>query len=242
MVYKRSKKSYSSRRKSSYRRPKTTLRSLQKQVKTLQKKTKTITERDQYAIVEGIDVVGNYVARNLCNYSGWDKVWTSTGTAVDNVRSSMYHRRILIDNNVTLDNINNEEGEIRFTYFIVSRRDTASTATDTVNSLSLTDAVDYAFVNGMAMMNLKKWKVHYVKRFTLTGGDGADMQADQCKIRFQCYIKPNVRVTNPDGNWKALTNSPDPSDTFYALLFSDNSSVDLENPRWTMSVLHSIDH
>lgn len=220
----------------------TSLQSLAKQVKTLQKKTKLITERDQYVTVDAMDTVSPYVVRNLCNYNAWTKLWTSTGTGIQGIRSSMYHRYLTIDNLVTLDNTNNEEGTINFTYFIVSRRDTAGTATDTGTALSLTADVDYSNYNGRTFMNLKKYKVHFCKRFTLTGGDGADMQADNCQRRFTAHVKVGKKIVNPDGHWQTLSNSPDPSDTYYALLFNDNFIGDLEEPRWSFSCLHSIDN
>lgn len=223
-------------------RKRSTIASLQKAVRTLQKKTQQVTENDIFEITEAIDNVSPYSARNLCNYSGWNKLWPSTATALEAVRSKMYHKSFTIDNMITLDNVNNEEGLINFTYFIVSRKDTAGTATDTVNALSLTSGVDYNTVDGKAFLNLKKWKIHFMRRFSLTGGDGADMQADLSQKRIVAKIRVGKKVENPDGGWRTMTNSPDPSDTYYALLFSNNSSADLENPRWTFNCIHSVNH
>lgn len=220
---------------------KSTVSRLARDIAVLKKKTATVTSRDQYWTYEGIDVASPYVVKNLCNYSSWSKLWPSTGTDIATVRNEMYHRYIMLDNNVTLDNANNEEGEIQFTYMIISRKDAAGSATDTGNSLSLTDGVDYALAQGKAYMNLKKWKVHFVKRFTLTGGDGSDLQPGASLRRFSCRIKVGAKIVNPDGSWTSLSNSPDPSDTYYAVLFNDNSSADLENPRWTAGVYHSVD-
>lgn len=228
--------------KRTYKKKTLTVSTLARQVRALQKKTAQVTERDTYQLNEAIDVGSTYVVRNLCNYDAWNKLWPSTTGSISDVRSSMYHRYFTLDNIISLDNTNNEEGEVNFTYFIVSRKDESGSASDTTNNLGLGSSVDYTGTAGLVYMNPKKWKIHYVKRFTLTGGDGADMQADRAMIRFRSYIKVGKKVTNPDGSWKALTNSPDPSDTYYAILFNDNSTADLENPRWKFNAIHVIDN
>lgn len=220
--------------------------SLKRQVNQLQKKTAIVMEKDVYQIAEAIDCGQPYVLRNLCNYSDWQRMWPSTSSAASAIRSKMYHRYISLDNLVTLDNTNNEEGTVNFTYMIVSRKDAAGSATDSTNALTLTSGVDYIVgggdAAGIAYMNLKKWKVHYVKRFTLTGGDLTDLQADQMQKRFKAYIKVKATVENPDGSWNTLTNSPDPSDTYYAILFNNNGTGDLESPRWSFNAIHGITH
>lgn len=226
--------------------PSKAIMSLTRQVKSLQKKTAVVMEKDVYQIAEAIDCGQPYVVRNLCNYVDWQKMWASTSSSASAIRSRMIHRYFTLDNLVTLDNTNNEEGTVNFTYFIVSRKDSAGSATDSTNALTLTSGVDYIVgggdAAGIAYMNLKKWKVHYVKRFTLTGGDLTDIQADQMQKRFRCYVKVNKTVENPDGSWNTLTNSPDPSDTYYAILFNNNGTVDLENPRWSFNAIHGITH
>lgn len=225
-------------------KPKNSLAALAKQVRTLQKKTALVTENDTFYVPDELDVVSPYVCANLCNYSNWTKMWPSAGSAIQSTRSQMFHKSFAIDNLVTLDNINNEEGTIGFTYFIISRRDEAGTATDLVNSLTLTNNVDYRSLNGMAFMNLKKFKVHYCKRFTLTQMDiaGDGQESSNAQRRFTAKIKVGKKVRAPDGHWSSLTNSPDPSDTYYAVLFNDNSTADLENPRWTFNCLHQINN
>lgn len=229
------------KKRMSRKRTGTTIKSLAKAVRTLQAKTATVTERIQYGDEENIDCAQPYVIANLCNYNTWFKLWPSTGTDIAQSRNSMYHRYFSIDNNITLDNIQDEEGEVMFTYFIVSRRDTAGTATDNTNNLTLSQNVDYAQHSGKSFMNLKKWKVHYVKRFTLSGGDGAELQSDHAFKRFKATIKVNAKVTNPDGQWQALSNSPDPSDTYYAVVFNDNVTLDGEAPKWSYFCIHSVD-
>lgn len=244
MAYKRMRKiapkKIATKRRSAY-----SMKSLARQVQLLQKKTKLVTENDTYVDNLGTDVVSPYVVHNLCNYSAWFKAWPSTSTAISAVRNTMYHKSITLDNLVTLDNINNEEGTVNFTYFVISRRDEAGTATDMAAApLTLTANVDYVNPGsyGFVYMNLKKWRVHAVRRFTLTQMDAPDTDAGNAQRRFSLKIKVGKKISNPDASWKVLENSPDSSDTYYAVLFNDNSTADLENPRWSLSAIHSINN
>lgn len=241
MVYKRSMKKRTFRKRPVRKSKTTTLATLQKQVRLLQKKTKLVTQDVSYRVNEAIDVVSPYVVRNLTNYSSWAELFPSGLSTVE--KNEAYIKHIHIDNLITLDNVNNEEGTINFTYMVISRKDEAGTATDTVNSLSLTNNIDYSLVAGKSYMNLRKWKVHYVKRFTLTQMDAdssTQVDASQCQRRFAHKIKIGKKVVNPDGFWKSLENSPDPSDTYYAILFNDNSAADLESPRWDFNSIASV--
>lgn len=222
--------------------PKKAIMSLSKQVKSLKKQISPSMENETYWNSHVTDVAEPYVAYNLCNYSSWTRAWPTTLAGVDRSRGQMYHKFFSLDNLVTLDNINNEEGTINFTYFVMSRRDEASTATDTGATLSLSAGVDYVQGpgNGMVYLNLRKWKVHYCKRFTLTQMDIDGADASSCQKRFYTKIRVGKMIKAPDSSWKSLDNSPDPSDTYYAVLFNDNSTVDLENPLWKMTVVHSV--
>lgn len=217
----------------------TTVATLARQVKLLQKKTALVTQDETFRINEAIDVVSPYVVRNITNYTGWASLFPSGFTTEKN---EAYIKNFYIDNLITLDNINNEEGTINFTYMVISRKDEAGTATDTVNSLLLTNNVDHSIVAGKAYMNLRKFKVHYVKRFTLTQMDTEATDAGLAQIRFSHKIRVGKKVVNPDGWWKSLENSPDPSDSYYVVLFNDNSAADLESPRWDFQCIANVNH
>lgn len=222
--------------------PQKAIMSLARQVKSLQKKTKVITENDTYYVSTATDVAAPFAAWNLSNYTTWVKAWATATNTAGNLRSAMYHKSFYIDNLVTLDNINNEEGTVNFTYMIISRRDVAGTATDTYASLSLTANDDYltGSTNGFVYMNLKKWKVHAVRRFTLTQMDIDGADSSVCQKRFNIKVKVGKKIEAGDANWKTLENSPDPSDTYYAVLFNDNLSTDLESPRWSFTCMHNV--
>lgn len=234
------------RRKVYGRRPRVrpaaaTVDSLAREVRLLKKKTRLVTQREQYRSSDATDVIAPYAALHLTDYTAWARLWPTTTQVPATVKSQMFHRYTIIDNLITLDNINNEEGLINFTYFVFSTRDAAGTLPTSLGVPSLTNNVDYSLVQGQAYLNLSKYKIHYMKRFTLTGGDGADMQADRSQIRFTARIKPMCKVVAVDQSWNALSGSPDPSDNLYHVLFNDNSSTDLENPRWQWTALHSVD-
>lgn len=225
----------------SARKPDTSLATLKKDIAVLKKKTQLVMTREQFRTSDETDVINPYAALILTNYSSWARLWPSTSTVPGTVKADMFHRYTIIDNHITLDNINNEEGEVVFTYFVFSTKDAGGVLPTSVGVPSLTNNVDYSLVQGQAYLNLNKFKILYMKRFTLTGGDGTDMQADRSSIRFSAKIKVMSKVTSVDGSWNNLAESPDPSDNIYHVLFNDNSSADLENPRWRWSALHSVD-
>lgn len=225
----------------SARKPATTLATLKKDIAVLKKKTALVMTREQFRTSDETDVIAPYASLILTNYSSWARLWPSTSTVPATVKPDMFHRYTIIDNHVTHDAINNEEQEVVYTYFIFKCRDAGGVLPTSLGVPSLTNNVDYSLVQGQAYLNLNKYKILYMKRFTLTGGDGADMQADRSSIRFSAKIKVMNKVSNTDGSWNQLTESPDPSDNIYHVLFNDNSSTDLENPRWRWSALHSVD-
>lgn len=207
-----------------------TVASLARQVKALKRESQIALEFQQYANGGATDLTTDPAVINLNNFTSWTHLWPTVNTATHNTRSKMYWLGFKFDFNVTLDNINNEEGEIQFTAFIVSTKDAAGS---TLITTPLTNNVDYTMTGGMAMMNPKKFKVHWQRRFTLTGGDGPDMQADRCLYRSGGYIKVRKMIEATDDDWRGLSNSPDPSDNYYFIVLSNNDSADLENPRLT---------
>lgn len=214
-----------------------TVAALARQVKALKRESQIALEYQQYANGGATDLTTDPAVINLNNFTAWTHLWPTVNTATHNTRSKMQWLGFKFDFNVTLDNINNEEGEIQFTAFIVSTKDAAGS---TLITTPLVNNADYTMTGGLAMLNPKKFKIHWQRRFTLTGGDGADMQADRCLYRSGGYIRVQKMIEATDDDWRGLSNSPDPSDNYYFILMHNNDSADLENPRLTYHFVNSV--
>lgn len=240
MVYRRRRQGKRPFRKPRAKKP--GLRGVRKEIALLKKRMEVATEKTQYQVTESIDVTSPFTARNLCNYNSWVQMFPTTAHGTD--KHEMYHRYLIIDNHISLENPlgPDERSNTNFTYFIISRKKAFATATDTGNTLAMTNAIDYANNAGLTYMNLHRWNVHYVKRFSLTQAENTAGDSSVIMKRFQARVKVNRKVVNTDGPWSVLQNSGDSTDTFYAVLFNDNSTLDLESPRWTFQCLHSVEH
>lgn len=226
------------------KRPATTVTALARQVKQLQKRTKLVTQDMTYRVADTYitEVVNPYIMRNLSNFSTWSTLFPSQG--IDTGKNEMYWKTIHLDNLVTLDTGGTylEKSTINFTYMVISRKDEAGTSTlvGSSNTTELVNNVDYVSYGGKAFMNMRKFNVHYVKRFTLTSMDTDIIQVDQGQIRFSHKIRVGKKVVAGDGAWQDMTNSPDPSDTYYAVLFNDNIITDNQYPGWQMHALMNV--
>lgn len=226
------------KRRSYRKKSSVTMSALARQVKALKKTvTQVALDPTQYASGGATDLTTDPAVVHLTNYSSWTTLWPSVNTSPHTIKSKMIHKGFKFDMNVTLDNINNEEGEIQFTAFIVSTKDAAGS---TVITTPLVNNSDYTMTGGMAFLNPKKYKIHWVRRFTLSGGDGADMQTGTIFKRLYGYIRANKKVEAFDDNWRDLTSSPDPSDNYYLIVLHNNDSADLENPRFSYHTVHTV--
>lgn len=238
MAFYRKKWTFLRKRRTYRKKAQPSISSLARQVKALKKTVHQVAlEPTQYALGGATDLVDDPAVIHLSQYSTWTTLWPSTNTAAHTIKSKMIHKGFKFDMQVSLDNINNEEGEIMVTAFIASVKDAGGS---TVLTTPLVNNSDYTMTGGMAYLNPKKFKIHWCRRFTLTGGDGADMQSDNNLKRLFGYIKVNKTVEAVDDNWRDLVGSPDPSDNYYLIVMHDNSSVDLENPRLKYHTVHTV--
>lgn len=217
------------------------LASLARDVRALKAKQKVSVIKAAYGQQSGTDMGDPYTGTILSNYVNWDTLWPSTVTSIHQVRPKMKWMSTICDINITLDNINNEEGEIQFTAFLISPKNARGQVALSGTVPTLVADQDYYTYAGKTYLNLNSWKIHAMRTFTLTGGDGADMQADKCFKRFKlkAYHKGRI-VENPDGSWKSLSRPGEPSDDLFLVVFNNNSVADLENPRMDYNVLHTV--
>lgn len=239
------------RRKKYMGKGKTTLAKIAKQVRLLTRRDKIQTIKVSYRTNDSISTesMNPYIGKLLTNYSGWTTLWPSTSTAASNLYDKARIKSIHMDNLVTLDNgVNTERSSISFTYIVFRPREcagpipTTTTALGTTLVPTLTPDVDYTVYYGKAFMNLHKYKVLYIKRFTLTQAENANGDAARIQVRFKHKIKLNTVARSFDDNWKDMTEDLNETNNVYAVLFSDNSIVDGQVPRWEYSMLASVEH
>lgn len=154
-----------------------------------------------------------------------------------------------VDNYVTLANTPlNEEEEVQYTYFLVSLKDEIGTAFDpAIGALTLSSGTHYQKQGGMVMLNKKCFNIHTVKRFVLTN-HGIDLGVNTAQTqhgtdkRFYRKISVGKDIINPTGSVATLETGLDPSKSYFALLFSNDSILDAEWGRWDINVVSTYKH
>lgn len=238
---------FSKKRKMPYKKKmpaKTSVAALTKKVNSLVKARQVNT---QWLNMQRNDnnTIAQFYWYNVCNYgSGNPMFGTSTDDFADpKVRfySSQINCRVSLENSV-----NNEEETTRFTAFLVSLKDRIPQTkfNNTTGTLTLTPALDYNLISGVAYLNQKLFTIHRTKRFTLTNyGTALSAPAAQSEFgtahEWTWSITPNCVIENPNGNWNTLSSSMDPSKQYYVLVFSDNQTGDLENPSVVINQIYN---
>jgi len=189
----------------------------------------------------------------VLNLSNYNNMAYSFGTGADEVgTNAVIHKGCGIDTYISLENtVNNEEETVQFTCFLVSLKDEASQIFNLQNngivwnSSPGTTNQTHAVAGGIVMLNKRYFNIHKVKRFVLTN-HGTALTAPSAQTQYgtdhRWYWKQSInkRITNPGGNWYSLINGADPSKTYLMLVFSDNSTADVESPAITYSVVHTM--
>lgn len=182
----------------------------------------------------------------LSNFAGMQKVFGTDGD--DTEDNKIIHSSVGMDIEITLENtLNNEESTTRFTTFLVSLKDNIGSAFNpSSGALSLTPDIHYyQQAGGQCLLNKKCFNIHKIKRFTLTNYDTA-LTASAAQSQYgtvqRWYWKLPIGkvIQNPTGSWDQLGTGLDPSKTYYILVFNDNSTLDLENPVFRMSAIHTM--
>lgn len=182
---------------------------------------------------------------NLCEYSAMGAIFGADGD--DDNNQKIVHQSFGIDMYLSLENlINNEEDTVTFTIFLVSLKDNIGTAFNpSSGALTLTNGAHYVIQNGLTMLNKKIFNIHKVKRRVLTNhGTALSQPSAQTQYGTDCrfYMKhsPRTTITNPVGDWKALSSALDPSKQYYLMIFNDNSALDLESPCVSYAITHTM--
>lgn len=221
------------------------MQALAKAVRSLQRKAKSEAEYLNYSQNIDNNNLGTVNVWNLSYYSSWARVFnTSTN---DDTPNKMIHKSFGMDVRVSLENtVNNEEETVNFTAYLVSLRDDiGGYFAPGTGSLTMVDGQTHSTLRGMVLLNKRLFNIHKMKRFTLTNyGTALTAPAAQSQYgtdrRWYWRMPVNKMVTNPTGDWKVLNSAQDPSKTYFLIVFSDNSTADLESPALNASIVHTI--
>lgn len=223
------------------------VKNLNKKVSAIQNLVTVKKNTVFYGIQNNQSVSGDYNQYGLTRLSDFQTIFGTDAT--DGQGRNCRIRTVTIDNYVSLQNVggvlSNETATVGFTYFVVSLKPEATSLLGSTGLLNtLTNNTHYYSQTGRAMLNPRYFNIHAVKRFTLTNnGMALNLSTGQSQYgidkRFKVRVKVNKHVQNPAGDWKAMGFSPDVRDNYYALLFNDNSALDLESPSWQYNTVIS---
>lgn len=192
----------------------------------------------QYKMSDSFDVT-NYAVMDYTLTSSWTEIFQDPVNAAET--GSVQLRSLAIDNIVDIGS--EGSGVVDFTFFLVRLR--ASTGRklldDTGTDLgALVNGVHYSQVSQRLIhLNKSYFDIKYVKRFSLsnqTAGTSAEVAnttnlASTMK-RFYVRTMLNCKIKNGSGNWQLSEGDHPIYSKCYGLLFSNNSGLDLEYPRW----------
>jgi len=110
---------------------------------------------------------------------------------------------------------------------------------------TLVSGRDYTLYDGMALVNKKRWNIHYYKRVTTqpissVAPSGATILSDLRPNRYSFSRKSNLNIDSRTGNWYDV-NSWDlkPNQRLHMVAFNNNIGIDLENPELNLKILFS---
>jgi len=183
----------------------------------------------------------------LTQVSTWaDTFGTSSN---DNHANKVLLKKLNVRYHINLDN---EEESIGFSVFAVSLKDAigAYSGAPVYNPgsgvLNLTNGIHYyRQATGYTLLNPKCFNIHYAKSFTLTNyGTPLTASAGQTQFGTDRYgsmsIPVNKYLISPAGDWKAMISPGDPSKAYFLIVFCNNSSADLENPKCDVDLLATV--
>lgn len=217
------------------------LAKLAKSVRALQRVVKRDQEYLNYAQTwSDYNVSSNYTALHLNDFSSWARIFGTS--ANDDTQNGCIWKSTGLD--MKFDT-GNEQGNVNFTLMLLHCKDTAKGLINASGVLSLTAGDAFYTQSGLTMVNKKYFNILKVKRFSLGNHGQTEAQATaQTQFgtdrRFYMKLRPNKKIINPNGDWKNLTQSLDPSGNYYLVVFNDNSAVDLEYPHITMNAVHTV--
>lgn len=219
----------------------TTITTLAKSIRSLQRQFKKDQEYLNYAQTwVDQNVSSTYTALHLNDFSSWGRIFGTSSN--DDTQNAVIWKSSGFD--MKFD-IGNEPANTNFTVMLLHCKDTAKGLINASGVIALTAGDTHYTQSGLTMVNKKYFNILKIKRFSLgNNGQSASASTAQTQFgidrRYYMKIRPNKKITNPNGDWKNLTQSLDPSGNYYLVIFNDNSALDLEYPHITMNAVHTV--
>lgn len=237
MVYARKRKSYGGRKSKRTMRKRMSRKSnaltiAKKALKLAIQTTKSTVETKYLSYSETSDLVNNAVtawgsaiAREVTSLASTTPLFNSDPVT----GNKTYYKGIKGTWEIHMDNTNNEEETVNFTVAVVSARQDADLIVAGGNVSS-----HVSTIQGQAYFDPRYFRLHYYKHFTRTMGGTSPGTAGEMTRTGKFYVPINkmIRLTS-EGTTGAQTNSSPVSfnDRMWFVVFTDNTSADLENPR-----------
>lgn len=190
------------------------------------------------------NTLSDYVAVCLTDLVNYTNIFGSEPEDFEGNR--ILHKTCQIQNRVSLENdINSEEDTIGFSYYVVSLKKHATQIFNPATTqLNLVAGTHYYQLGGRTILNPLFFNIKRQRHFVLSNyNEVLSVSAGQTQYgtdrNWNDKITMNVSAINPGGDVADLATYISPSKTYYAILFSDNSIVDLESPLWKANIVNT---
>lgn len=233
------------RRGAGARTQKAQILSLSKKLTKVERKQHERSEHQTFAVTEKLSLAGYYNQRQLIlpmsvpGQGSWTLIFGTNANL--NESNSIKIKNITMK--YTFDSAN-EENHTTITMFIITPK-TRKVLQESYNlnsgDLNLISGTDYEMINGMALINKKRWKIHkYHRTETLMQGDSSVRHFPLKSNNGSFTMNPNWIIKSTTGVWSSV-----PADNLplymrmFVVCFNDNSAFDAESPTFTHNTLIS---
>lgn len=213
------------------------LYSLTKKVNQMQRKVNSRNHQALFSKQHNQDLTSNYDQFEILVPKA--TVNETAMTQVFNTDSSILSRSLLKVKEITTIwqvNPNSEVENIDITVTCLapkSRKVLSETYSPITGALSLVEGTDYVFVDGLALVNKLRWKVHYYKRTTTVAQDGPDNLALPLPGNKGYFKLRNLnwQIKNTVANWDDFPTDLLPYfQRLFMIVFNNNSALDIAFP------------
>lgn len=198
---------------------------LASQVANASTEIKYLSYSEQADVAGSSNYLNSAIARELTNTTGTTPLFMSDGLT----GNKAFLKYLKGTWEIHMDNTNNEEETVNFTVAVVKFKQDAD---QTVYAGTITNHL--SVVQGQTYFDPRFFKVVYYKHFTLTMGGTSPGTSGQMLKKGRFYIPVNKMIRlSQEGVAGQQTSSTTMSaqDRFYFLVYTDNTSLDTENPR-----------
>jgi len=214
--------------------------------------TKCMYQQAAVNLIMG-NVAGNYIdIIPLNKFTAWSRIF---GTDADDEQG----KKCVIRNTNLQWSIQTQDPDgVGFSVFCVSLKKIASDIITSAGDLSgLVAGTHYVGNGSKVLLNMNYFNIHYVKRFVqgaeivsrVSGPSSApavqSIPSDTASLQKTGkislpYGKYGMTVQNPSGDWKAGGHPKADTNNYFVLFFTDNSTVDGQNPFLSYNAVHSV--